>query len=86
MINIYRHIFAIICGLVAGLIPNNKSNIYPPLLGAIFSILFTKIIFGDYDTGYQWTTSDIAFAGIVGGEGAAAALLSYKYLYGGWKI
>ena len=75
---VIRHIFALFCGFISAIIPNNKSNIYPPLLGAIFAILFTKIVFGDYDAGYQWTVSDIVFTIVVGGEGAAAAALTKR--------
>lgn len=71
-----RHIFAIVCGLIAGIVPNEKSNIDPRLLGAIFAILFSKIVFGDYDRGYQWTLKDIAFVIIVGTEGAFGAWVS----------
>ena len=74
-----RHIFALVCGIIAGLIPNDKSNIDPRILGSIFAILFTKIVFGDYDKGYQWSTSDILFVIIVGGEGAIGAWISTKY-------
>ena len=74
-----RHIFALVCGIIAGLIPNDKSNIDPRILGSIFAILFTKIVFGDYDKGYQWSTSDILFVIIVGGEGAIGAWISAKY-------
>jgi len=79
MDSLQRHIFAIACGLIAGIVPNKKSNIYPPLLGFIFAILFTKIVFGDYDKGYQWTMSDIYFVIIVGGEGALGAWLTSRY-------
>jgi hypothetical protein len=78
---IERHIFAFVCGLIAGIIPNNKSNIYPPLLGVIFAILFSKIVFGDYDRGYQWTFSDILFVLIVGAEGAIGAWISNVVTY-----
>ena len=70
-----RHLFAFACGVVGGAIPNTKSNIHPMLLGAILALLMTKIVFGDYDKGYQWTASDILFLLIVGLEGAAGALL-----------
>ena len=78
-----RHIFALVCGIIAGVIPNDKSNIDPKLLGFIFAILFTKIVFGDYDKGYQWSKSDIVFAIVVGGEGAIGAWFSsnlFKHL------
>lgn len=71
-----RHIFAISCGLIAGVIPNTKSNIHPLLLGVLFALLFTKIVFGDYDKGYQWTRSDLLFLLIVSAEGALGAWIS----------
>ena len=74
--DILQHIFSIACGLVAGIIPNTKSNIHPLLLGVIFAILFTKIVFGDYDKGYKWTPSDLLFVLIVGSEGALGAWIT----------
>ena len=76
-----RHGFAFLCGLIAGVIPNDKSNIDPRLLGSIFAVLFSKIVFGDYDSGYQWTTSDILFVLIAGAEGALGAWVSNKYIF-----
>lgn len=73
-----RDIFTFLCGLIAGLVPNKKSNIHPVLLGVIFGILFTKIVFGDYDTGYQWTLSDVSFVFITAAEGALGALISSR--------
>ncbi len=69
--NLRRNFFAFIIGCIAGFIPNNKSNIPPYLLGIIFAILATKIVYGsglqgaaspnafggDYDIGYQWFSS-----------------------------
>lgn len=71
-----RHIVAILGGIVGGLIPNNKSNIHPLLMGAIIGILATKVLVGDYDRGYQWTLSDIAFVVISGIEGSLGAAIS----------
>jgi hypothetical protein len=71
-----RPFFAFLCGLIAGLVPNQKSNIHPALLGAIFGILFTKIVFGDYDRGYQWTLMDPVFGVVTGGAGALGAYIS----------
>lgn len=71
-----RHLLAIGSGFLGGLIPNTKSNIHPLVMGAILAILLTKIIFGDYDTGYQWSLSDILFVFVVGGEGVLGAWLS----------
>lgn len=61
------------CGFIAAFIPNNKSNIHPLLLGIIFALLFTKILFGDYDSGYQWSRIDFVFVVLVGLEGLLGA-------------
>jgi hypothetical protein len=74
--NIERNAFALLCGLIGGIIPNNKSNINPVLMGFILSILVTKIIYGDYDKGYQWSINDIYFVIVVGGLGS----------FGSWTI
>ena len=71
-----RHIFALGAGIIGGVIPNDTSNIHPLLMGCILALLGTKVLFGDYDFGYQWTTSDIFFVLIVGGEGILGAYIS----------
>lgn len=76
MIEIGRHILAISLGFIGGLISNKKSNINHLLMGVIFALLFSKILVGDYDTGYQWTYSDILFVLIVGTEGLIGAWIS----------
>jgi hypothetical protein len=77
--NIERNVFAIICGLFAGIIPNNKSNINPILMGIILSILATKVVYGDYDKGYQWSINDIYFVIVVGGLGVlGASIITYR--------
>ena len=53
-----------------------SQELYPLLLGVLFALLFTKIVFGDYDKGYQWTRSDLLFLLIVGAEGALGAWIS----------
>ena len=70
-----RHIIAILSGLIGGIIPNNKSNIHPLLMGAILAILAVKVLIGDYDKGYQWTYKDIIFAFITSIEGAFGSIL-----------
>lgn len=74
-----RHLFALGAGMVGGVIPNDKSNIHPLLMGCILAVLGTKIVFGDYDIGYQWTWSDLAFLFIVGGEGALGAYFTSRF-------
>jgi hypothetical protein len=76
--NIERNVFAIVCGAVAYMIPNNKSNIHPVLMGIILSILSTKVVYGDYDKGYQWSINDIYFGIVVGGFGALGAYIVSK--------
>lgn len=76
--SLQRHVFAFFCGFVGGLLPNDKSNIEPWLMGALLAGIATKVVFGDFDTGYQWTWKDILFVIVVGGEGAVGALLSQR--------
>ena len=60
-------------GYLATLIPNKKSNIHPLVASAIFGLLFAKIVFGDWDRGFQFTYLDIfysmavIFSAILGG-------------------
>ncbi len=44
--NLRRNLFALTTGGIAGFIPNDKSNIPSPILGIIFAILATKILYG----------------------------------------
>ena len=71
-----RHVIAFLAGVIGGLIPNDKSNIHPLLMGAILAILATKVLVGDYDRGYQWTCSDIVFVAITASEGALGTFIS----------
>lgn len=71
-----RILLASILGFIGGVIPNDKSNIHPVLMGAIFALLFTKIIFGDFDKGYQWSIHDIYFVLLIGGIGALTGYIS----------
>jgi hypothetical protein len=73
-----RHLIALASGVIGGAIPNTKSNIHPYLMGAILAILAVKVFVGDFDRGYKWTLSDVAFVVLFGLEGAlgAAALRS----------
>ena len=57
-----RHILALSSGAIGAYIPNEKSNIHPVLMGALLSLLLSKVLLGDYDKGYQWSVSDIWFA------------------------
>ena len=48
-------------GYLATLIPNKKSNIHPLVASGIFGLLFAKIVFGDWDRGFQFTYLDIVY-------------------------
>ena len=75
-----RILTAFFLGISAAFIPNKKSNIHPVLLGAIFGFLFTKILLGDYDRGYAWTYSDLAFLINTTLAGAGGAWLTTSIL------
>ena len=49
-------------GYLATLIPKKKSNIHPLVASAIFGLLFAKIVFGDWDRGFQFTYLDIFYS------------------------
>lgn len=76
---INRHIVAMLSGVLGGLIPNDKSNIHPLVMGAILAVLAVKVLIGDYDPGYQWTWNDVVFATTTIFEGALGARLANKY-------
>ena len=61
MNNYSQIILTVTAGYVGALIPNEKSNIPPLLLSVIFGSLVSKIVYGDFDEGYAWTTSDILY-------------------------
>ena len=71
-----RHFLALAAGIIGGLLPNKRSNIHPLLMGTALALLFSKVIFGDYDKGYQYTISDVYFVFIVGIEGCIGAYLT----------
>ena len=75
-----QHLFSVLCGFVAAFVPNHKSNIHPLILGVLFALLFTKIVFGDYDAGYQWSRNDLMFLIIVGSEGVLGAWLGLQLI------
>jgi hypothetical protein len=56
-----RHILAISAGIVGSFLPNDKSNSNYYINGGILAVLLVKLLYGDYDEGYQWTLSDILF-------------------------
>jgi hypothetical protein len=70
-----RHIVAVLSGIIGGLLPNDKSNIHPLLMGAILAVLAVKVLIGDYDRGYQWSWKDVVFAITTISEGVLGAKL-----------
>ncbi len=75
-----RHLLALAAGVIGGFLPNKASNIHPLLMGTILGLFFVKVLFGDWDFGYQWTASDVGFVLLTGLEGATGALLAQKSL------
>ncbi len=75
-----RYLVALGAGLVSGAVPNTHSNIHPLLLGILVAILLVKILFGDFDVGYQWTFSDLWFGLSIGATGALGAWILQKSL------
>jgi hypothetical protein len=70
-----RHAVALLAGMIGGLLPNDKSNIHPLLMGAILAFLATKVLVGDYDRGYAWTSMDLVFVCVTAAEGVLGAYL-----------
>lgn len=70
-----RHFLAVASGILGGAIPNQKSNLHPFLLGAILALLLVKVLYGDYDRGFQFSIADLWFLLVVAAEGALGAWL-----------
>ena len=68
-----RHLLAVASGILGGAIPNQKSNLHPFLLGALFALLIVKLVYGDYDVGFQFSAADLLFVLIIGLEGVLGA-------------
>ena len=64
-----RHLLAVASGILGGSLPNQKSNIHPFLLGAICAVLIVKLVYGDYDRGFQFSFADLVFLIVIGLEG-----------------
>lgn len=59
--NYEQVIVTIIAGFIGALIPNKLSNIPHLWMSIIIGGLTSKIIYGDFDVGYQWTRTDIYY-------------------------
>lgn len=68
-----RHLLALASGVLGGAIPNQKSNFHPIFLGSLLAILIVKLVYGDYDKGFQFTISDLFFVIIIAIEGGVGA-------------
>jgi len=74
--NYVQVIATIIGGFIGALLPNKLSNIPHLLMAVIIGSLASKVIYGDFDIGYQWTISDIYYwfitiiESLVGGSAA----------------
>jgi hypothetical protein len=74
-LSLKRHILAIAVGIFGGSLSNDKSNIHPYIIGALLSGFVVKMVYGDYDIGYQWSISDLLFWIITILEGIFGAFL-----------
>lgn len=58
----YTQVFVtIIGGYIGALLPNKLSNIPHLLMAVIMGSLASKVVYGDFDVGYQWSQSDIYY-------------------------
>ena len=59
--NYTQVIVTIIAGYSGALLPNKLSNIPHLFMAVRLGSLVSKVVFGDFDIGYQWTQSDIYY-------------------------
>jgi hypothetical protein len=59
--NYEQVILTIIGGFIGAILPNKLSNVNHLLMAVIIGSLFSKVIYGDFDVGYQWTRSDVYY-------------------------
>ena len=59
--NYEQIVSTMIGGYIGALIPGEKSNIPPLLLAVIVGSLVSKVVYGDFDKGYKWTSTDIFY-------------------------
>ena len=59
--NYFQILSTMVGGYIGALIPNKVSNIPHLALAVIVGSLVSKIIYGDFDMGYQWTKSDLYY-------------------------
>lgn len=70
---------AVFSGFLGGLIPNDKSNIPRWLMAVLVGVLTIKVVYGDFDKGYQWSKSDLVFYPVVSLLALIGYYLSTKY-------
>jgi len=56
----------IFAGFLGGLIPNDKSNIPRWMMAILVGVLTLKVVYGDFDKGFQWSGSDLIFYPLAG--------------------
>lgn len=79
MQNIYnyqQYVTTFMIAYLAALLPSNKSNIPPLLSSIVLGVFLSKLFFGDFDYGYQWTTNDMYFVLIMSLISLCAGMLS----------
>jgi len=63
----------VFAGYIGGLIPNDKSNIPHWMMALLVGVLTAKVVYGDFDEGFQWSKSDLIFYPLV----SLLALIGY---------
>lgn len=72
--------FAVFSGFLGAMIPNDKSSIPRWLMAVLVGVITVKVVYGDFDKGYQWSKSDLIFYPLV----SLLALIGY-YLSTNYK-
>ena len=71
--NLFFIALGIFTGFLGAMIPNDKSNIPHWMMAIIVGVLTVKVVYGDFDKGYQWSKSDLVFYPLV----SILALIGY---------
>ena len=51
----------VFAGFIGAMIPNDKSNIPHWMMAVLVGVLTLKVVYGDFDKGFQWSRSDLVY-------------------------
>ena len=74
--NYQQYITTFMIAYLAALLPSEKSNIHPLLSSVILGVFLSKLFFGDFDEGYNWTINDMYFILIMSLISLCAGIIS----------